>query len=176
MKKNFGFLTLALMLFQAGTASAADAPTEEQKFGAFPGCYSISSGLAGGPTLHLSLIFSTGSQVVNGHGQITQALEQPVMNESIIHGSYLQLFILGSPYFVIHGAGNPALSLPHGGGPGPVLLPTVQFHLNTPTSFDGGGKKVELPGMGQFRYRSSMTGDWGPWFKGSVTEVRCFLK
>ncbi len=167
---------LALLLCSAGASLAAAELTAEQKLGAFPGCYSIGSGLAGGPTLHLSLIFSTEDHDINGHAQITQALASPVVLKAKVVGSYLSLFILGSPYFVIQGAGYPDLHWPKHSGIGPVLLPNLEFSLNTPTSFSVGGQKGELPGKGRFRYRTSMIGDWGPWFEGKVEEVPCFSK
>jgi hypothetical protein len=173
MKKHCAVIfTFTLLLCLASVTHAAEA-TSSQKLGAFTGCYSINTGLAGGPSLHLSLIFPTNGHDFTGHAQVTQALANPVVLEAKAYGTFVTLFILGSPYMVISGKGYPDLHWPPPGGVGPVLLPTLEFSLNTPASFSVGGQKGELPGKGSFRYRTSTTAEWGPWMEGGVEVATC---
>ncbi|NJL27718.1 MAG: DUF1842 domain-containing protein [Thermoanaerobaculia bacterium] len=173
MKKHrTTFLSLALLLSVASVSHAAEA-TPSPELRAFLGCYSIDTGLAGGPTLHLSLVFENSSGDFTGYGQVTQALANPVVLEAKVYGTSHELFILGSPYRVIFGKGYPDFVQPLHSGIGPVLLPILEFSLNTPAPFSIGGQKGELPGKGRFRYRTSMAAEWGPWLDGSVDVVTC---
>jgi len=173
MKTNFAVVVAFPFLLCLASVSQAAEPTPSQKPGAFLGCYSISTGRAGGPTLHLSLVFPTTGHDFTGHAQVTQALLNPVVLQAQAYGTFLSLYLLGSPYLVITGDGFPDLHWPPGGGFGPVVLPTLEFSLNTGASFSIGGQKGELPGKGMFRYRTSTAAEWTPYFEGTVETVPC---
>ncbi|MBL4613255.1 MAG: DUF1842 domain-containing protein [Magnetovibrio sp.] len=119
--------------------NAAEVQTS-QMAGLFRLSLETESKLAGAPALHLSLTIDTVNDIADGAAEVTQALADPVVCTSHVHGTVNPQYTMdpSSSKIRIDLTGYPLIHWPQGGGVGPVFPPNFKAQLLMETDYQKG--------------------------------------
>ncbi|WP_437949534.1 DUF1842 domain-containing protein [Sorangium sp. So ce296] len=117
--------------------------------------YDIGTLAIGSPNLTLSLTVNTVHKLVNGFGQITQAVSPPLDLHTRVDGSFTYMTVMPDvTHILVVATGYPPVQWPPGGGIGPVLQPNFELRMVLDKGWQGGtasysfveasGRRVEI--------------------------------
>lgn len=98
--------------------------------GLFPVSYEIGGDKPGAPRFVAHLLVYTPAKTVNGAGLITQAINPPLEEATVLHGDFTYMTVMPrNVHILVTATGYPAIKWPAHGGIGPVLQPNVQLRM-----------------------------------------------
>jgi uncharacterized protein DUF1842 len=101
-----------------------------QQTGLFPVSYEIGGDKPGAPRFVAHLLVYTPAKTVNGTGLITQAINPPLEEATVLHGDFTYMTVMPKiTHILITATGYPVVKMPAHGGIGPVLQPNVHLRM-----------------------------------------------
>lgn len=101
-----------------------------QQTGLFPVSYEIGGDKPGAPRFVAHLLVYTPAKTVNGSGLITQAINPPLEEATVLHGDFTYMTVMPkNVHILVTATGYPSVRWPAHGGIGPVLQPNVQLRM-----------------------------------------------
>jgi len=101
-----------------------------QHTGLFPVSYEIGGDKPGAPRFVVHLLVYTPTKIVNGTGLITQAINPPLEEPTVLHGDFTYMTVMPkNTHILITATGYPPVKWPVHGGVGPVIQPNVHLRM-----------------------------------------------
>lgn len=101
-----------------------------QQTGLFPVSYEIGGDKPGAPRFVAHLLVYTPAKSVNGAGLITQAINPPLEEATVLQGDFTYMTVMPKiTHILITATGHPLFKVPAHGGIGPVLQPNVHLRM-----------------------------------------------
>lgn len=101
-----------------------------QQTGLFPVSYEIGGDKPGAPRFVVHLLLYTPAKTVNGAGLITQAINPPLEEPTVLHGDFTYMTVMPkNTHILVTATGFPPIKWPGHGGLGPVIQPNVHLRI-----------------------------------------------
>jgi len=117
---------------------------EFEDIGLFVASYEISTGMAGAPTMHATLVVSTPERTVHGTCTVTQAVNPPLRFAAELTGTfdYLGLMPPSPTNVIVHAIGYPVGTLPN-----TPIAPTARLDMLLDPSWSDGVANFRYNGV-----------------------------